>query len=92
MDIDAGNLASVVTAEDDRKSEVDIEVDFEKNGSLEKWKSYEKGTPEAAEEDGENRKERESTSEDGPPKLPFSKPRCIGLVITVTGAAFLNTM
>lgn len=92
MDIDAGNLASVVTVRDDRKSEVDIEVDLEKNDGLEKWKSSEKETPETTEEDSQKKTETEPPSEDRPPELPFSKPRCIGLVVTATGAAFLNTM
>lgn len=92
MDIDAGNFASVVTMGDDGKIEVDIEVDLEKNDGLEKWKSSEKEMPEATETAERETQNTDSRSEDGPPKLPFSKPRLIGLVVTVTGAAFLNTM
>ncbi|KAF2874380.1 major facilitator superfamily domain-containing protein [Massariosphaeria phaeospora] len=33
-----------------------------------------------------------ATADDDGDKLPFSKARCIALVLTVTGAAFLNTL
>jgi len=90
MDIDSGNFASVVTVQDDRKSEIGIEVELEKNDtSLEPSQSSGKELPENADGSAQS---ATIPAEDEPPKLPFSNARLTFLVITVTGASFLNTL
>jgi len=78
MDIDAGNDLSVIALTSSGKSEEDKEVHLDRNETLDEAK------------DGARREETEQ--EDLPPALPYSKARLIGLVVTVTGAAFLNTL
>jgi len=78
MDIEANNAASVVALSKNNISGVDIDVYSERDVTTEKP------------EDGARHEGTEQ--EELPPELPYSKARLIGLVVTVTGAAFLNTL
>lgn len=91
MDVNSGNVASVATIRDDRKSEVDIDVDLEKNDTnLELSQLSRKRSLENA--DNKAQSTKTSVEDEFSKRLPFSKPRLVFLVITVTGAAFLNTL
>jgi hypothetical protein len=83
MDIDSGNALSAVTVSEKEKTEKNVEVDLEK-AEVDISRPESPTTP--------------STNGDAPlepvlsriKELPFSKARLISLVITLTGAAFLN--
>jgi hypothetical protein len=85
MDPDSGNALSAVTVRHGgEKTRKDVEVDLEK-AELDISRP---GSP-ASTTDGGLPLETSTRSSDSN-ALPFSKARLIGLVITLTGAAFLN--
>lgn len=81
MDIDAGNILSAITVDEKKKNGKNVEIDLEKAEVGER-----PGTPMSTTE-GDAPLEPVFS---GVKELPFSKARLIALVVTLTGAAFLN--
>jgi len=78
MDIDAGNASSVLALTSSGKSEEDKEVHQDRK--------------ETSDDAKDGARHEETEQDDLPLVLPYSKARLIVLVVTVTGAAFLNTL
>lgn len=85
MDVDSGNALSVVTSSEKERTGKNVEVDLEK-AEVDVDESR-LGTHAESSMDGDEPLEPVSSRIK---ELPFSKARLVALVITLTGAAFLN--